>query len=91
MAGWSHWGSTVSLLRTSQGIGMGDTMAELLAAHGDQVTLPDSADECMPAHYVWLNDPGADKTRRVMIAFTGPLDNPDSVIGYMSAGASYGC
>ncbi len=89
LAGWSHWDAAVSHLGTSGGIGIGDTVAELLAAHGDRVVFPDGGDECLPTWIAWLNEPSAE--RRVLISFDGPAENGASRIGHMSAGAGYGC
>ncbi len=91
LAGWSHWDASVSPLRTSGGIGIGSTLSELLAAHGDRVVFPDVVDECLPTWFVWLNEPSADASRRVLISFDGPPEDGDSRVAYMSAGAGYGC
>jgi hypothetical protein len=91
LAGWSYWDASVSPLRTSGGIGIGDTGAEVLAAHGDRVVFPDVGDECLPPWLAWLNEPSADPSRRMLISFDGPPQDDDSRITYMSAGAGYGC
>ncbi len=91
LVGWSHWSGVVTSLRTSRGIGLGDTFADLTAVHGDQVTIPTGEDECMPPWFVWLNDPSADIDSRMLVILDGPPDAAGTRVTYMSAGASYGC
>lgn len=90
LVAWSLWGDPSVALRTSAGVGLGGTYAELVAAHGDAVGEPISADDCMPEWYVWLNDPGSDTKLRVLVSFEGS-PAAGGRIASMRAGASEGC
>jgi hypothetical protein len=87
---WSVWGEPAVALLTSEGIGLGDDHAALVAAHGEHVSDPVAHDECMPPWYVWLNDPGSDMTQRILVAFE-VAPNEDGAITYLHAGGGEGC
>lgn len=90
LVGWSHWTGLATPLATRAGIGLGATFDDVMAGHGDQVTIPPVVDVCAPQWMVWIDDPGPEITRRILVAFDGPFDQ-GGVVGYMSAGASEGC
>jgi hypothetical protein len=91
LVAWRLVRGSQSRLRTMAGVGIGDTLEVLSAAHGSQVVVPDSLDECLPQWYVWLNDPSADKQHRVLVVFDGPVEDQDSLISLLRAGAGHGC
>ena len=91
LVGWGLERSSPSAPRTMGGVGIGDTFEMLVAAHGSGVAVPDSFDECLPQWYVWLDDPSGDPQQRVLVVFDGPVEDRDSRIGSMRAGAGYGC
>ncbi len=88
--GWSHWpGTLLSPLRTSRGIGVGDTLGDLLAAHGDAATIVRGDDECMPSWYVEIAEPSNEWS--LIVEFDGSPDDPSSPVSGMWAGATEGC
>ena len=74
-------------LRTTGGVGLGDTYADLISAYGSEVSEPRVPEECVPEWFVWLGDPA---TTGFMVVFdTEP--GPAARITYMRAGLSEGC
>jgi hypothetical protein len=89
LVGWGVWGEA-NVLQTSGGIGIGASYDELVVAHPERVAEPAHDDECMPVWYVWLQDPGPEVDRWILVEFDG-----DPVRGgrirHLRAGAGEGC
>jgi hypothetical protein len=90
LVAWSLWGDPAVALRSSAGVGLSATYAELVAAHGDVVGEQIPGDDCMPEWFVWLNDPGSDIKLRVLVSFDGPPAEAGRIV-FMHSGASEGC
>lgn len=87
LVAWDHGEGLGGPLRTSGGVGVGDTYADTIDAHGVDVFEPVVVDECMPPWFVWLGDP----TPGGLMVVLDSAPGPDARITFMHAGMSAGC
>jgi hypothetical protein len=92
-AGYRYWGADGSYqLTTPQGTTIGSTMAELSAAHGSNLVIPEDFDECVADWYVEIYGHGEPlPTHDLIVVLDGPPTDPTSRVTSFTIGVSLGC
>jgi hypothetical protein len=90
LVSWGVWDGAPQLLRTTQGITVDSSYADVADEYADRVTVPERIDECVGDWYVHIDDPGPNNLRQILIWLNGPAEPASQVTG-MHAGAGDGC